>query len=53
MSDHNHDDKELDDDSKVEQIAQAMPGAGRLNEPREGTGETEVDLRPDTQAPAG
>ncbi len=38
-------------DVGIDDIAEAMPGAGRMNESVEDPGTTDPDLRPDTQAP--
>ncbi len=38
-------------DIGVDDLAEAMPGAGRMNESTEDPGTSDPDLRPDRQAP--
>ena len=47
------DDGDGDDqeDVGIDDLAEAMPGAGRLNESTEDPGSTDPDLRPERQAP--
>jgi len=38
-------------DIDIDDLGEAMPGAGRMNESREDPGTSDPDLRPDRQAP--
>lgn len=40
-----------EDDSGIDDIGEAMPGSGRMNESKEDPGTTDPDLRPDRAAP--
>jgi len=43
--------EEDETDIGIDDIGEAMPGAGRMNESTENPGTSDPDLRPDTQAP--